>query len=62
MHIASTLTSNDDDAAMRRWVPCSPLDDIADSDAAGTLPTIYLARAGGGGEGEGVADEQCCYD
>jgi hypothetical protein len=58
MHVASTSTSNDDDAATRRWAPCSPLDDIFDSDAAGTLPTIYSTRAGGGGGGgEGVADK-----
>ena len=51
MHVASTSTSDDDDAATRRWAPCSPLDDIADSDAAGTLPTIYSTRAGRGREG-----------
>jgi hypothetical protein len=51
MHAASTLTSNDDNAATRRWAPCSPLDDITDSDAAGTLPLV------GGGGGVGVADE-----
>ena len=51
MHVASTPTSNDDNASTQRWAPCSPLDDITDSDAAGTLPTIYLTRAGGGGEG-----------
>ena len=51
MHVVSTSTSDDDDAATRRWAPCSPLDDIANSDAAGTLPTIYSTRAGGGGEG-----------
>jgi hypothetical protein len=50
MHVASTSASNDDDAATRRWAPCSPLDDIVDSDAAGTLSTIYSTRAGGGGE------------
>ena len=49
MHVASMSTSDEDDAATRRWAPCSPLDDIADSDAAGTLPTIYSTRAGGGG-------------
>jgi hypothetical protein len=53
MHVASTSTSDDDDAAMRRWAPCSPLDDIADSDAAGTLPMIYSTRADGGGRGGG---------
>ena len=51
MHVGSTLTSNDDDAATRRWAPCSPLDDIADSDGTLPLPTIYSTRAGGGGEG-----------
>ncbi len=53
MYVASTSTSNDDDAATRWWAPCSPLDDIADSDAAGMLPTIYSTRAGGGGGGVG---------
>ena len=53
MHIASTSTSGDNDAATQRWAPCSPVYDIADSDAAGTLPTIYLTRAGGGGRGGG---------
>jgi len=48
MHVASTSASDDDDAATRRWAPCSPLDDIVDSDAAGTLSTIYSTRAGGG--------------
>jgi hypothetical protein len=52
MHVASALTSDNNNAATRRWAPCSPVDDIADSDAAGTLPTIYSTRAGGGG-GEG---------
>ena len=51
MHVASMSTSDEDDAATRRWAPCSPLDDIADSDAAGTLPTIYSTRADRGGEG-----------
>ena len=53
MHVASTTTSDDDDAATatRQWAPCSPLDDIANSDAVGMLPTIYSTRAGGGGEG-----------
>ncbi len=53
MHVTSTSTSDADDAATRRRAPCSPLDDIADSDAAGTLPTIYSTRAGGGGRGRG---------
>ena len=53
MHVASMSTSDEDDAATRRWAPCSPLDDIADSDAAGMLPTIYSTRAGGGGRGGG---------
>ena len=51
MHVASTSTSDDDDAATRQWAPCSPVDDIANSDAAGMLPTIYSMRAGRGGEG-----------
>jgi hypothetical protein len=51
MYVVLTLTSDEDDAAMQRWVPCSPLDDITDSDAAGMLPTIYSTRAGGRGEG-----------
>ena len=58
MHVALTLTSNNNDAAMRRWVPCSPLNDIADSKGTLLLPTIYSTRAGeGGGGGEVVADE-----
>ncbi len=57
MHVRSMSTSDDDDAATRRWVPCSPLDDIADSNGTLLLPTIYSTRAGGGGEGEGVADK-----
>ena len=51
MHIGSTSTSDDEDAAMRRWAPCSQLDDIADSDGTLSLPTIYSTRAGGGGGG-----------
>ena len=63
MHVASTSTSDDDDAATRRWALCSPLDDIADSDAAGMLPTIYLTRAGGGGDGRRrVGGNKSCYD
>ena len=59
MHVTSTSTSNDDDAATRQWAPCSPVDDIANSDAAGMLPTIYSMRAGrGGGGGEGVYDSR----
>ena len=58
MHVASMLISDDDDAATRLWAPCSPLDDIVDSNAAGMLPTIYSTRAGGEGGGrEGVVDE-----
>jgi len=49
MHVGLTSTSDDDDAAMRRWAPCSPLDNIADSDGTLPLPTIYSMRAGGGG-------------
>ena len=51
MHVASTLTSDDNDAATRRWAPCSPLNDIANSNGTLLLPTIYLTRAGGGGGG-----------
>jgi hypothetical protein len=51
MHVASTLMSDDDDAAMRQWAPCSPLDDIANSNSTLLLPTIYSTRTGGGGEG-----------
>jgi hypothetical protein len=51
MHVVSTSTSDDDDAATWRWAPCIPLDDIANSDATGTLHMLYLTRAGGGGEG-----------
>ena len=54
MHVGSTSTSDDDDAATRRWAPCSPLDDIADSDGTLSLPTIYSTRAGGGGGGWGL--------
>jgi hypothetical protein len=36
MHVGLTLTSDDDDAAMRRWALCRPLDNIANSN--GTLP------------------------
>ncbi len=58
MHVAPTATSNDEDAVTRRWAPCSPLDDIADSNGTLSLPMIYSTRAGGGGGGgEGVADE-----
>ena len=49
MYVAPTSTSNDNDAAMRRWAPCSPLNDIADSNGSLLLPTIYSTRAGGGG-------------
>ena len=54
MHVGSTSTSDDDDAVTRRWAPCSPLDDIADSDGTLPLPTIYSTRAGGGGGGGGL--------
>ena len=57
MHVGSTSTSDDDDAATRRWAPCSPLDDIADSDGTLSLPTIYSTRAGGGGGGGGGVAE-----
>ena len=51
MHVASTLTSDDNNAATGRLVPCSPLDDITNSDGTLLLPTIYSMRAGRGGEG-----------
>ena len=57
MHVALTSTSDDNDAATRRWAPCSPLDDIANSGAAGMLPMIYSTRAGRAGRGEEDADE-----
>ena len=53
MHVVFMLTSNNNDEAMRRWVPCSLLNNIADSNGTLLLPMIYLMRAGGGGEGEG---------
>jgi hypothetical protein len=58
MHVLLTLTSDNDDAATRQWAPCSPLDDIANSNGTLLLPTIYSTRAGGGGGGgEGVTDK-----
>ena len=51
MHVGSMSTSDDDDAATRRWAPCSPLDNIADSDGTLSLPTIYSAGGTGGGAG-----------
>ena len=60
MHVGSTLTSDDDDAAKRRWAPCSPLDDIADSDGTLPLPTIYSAGGNGGGRGGGGVDCIIC--
>jgi hypothetical protein len=62
MHVPLTLTSDDDDAATQRWAPCSPLDDIANSNGTLLLPTIYLTRAGRRGGREGVADKECCYN
>ena len=56
MHVTLTSTSDNDDEAMQRWAPCSPLNDITDSNGTLLLPTIYSTGAGGGG-GEGVADE-----
>ena len=53
MHVGSTSTSDDDDAATRRWAPCSLLNDIANSIGTLLLPTIYSTRAGGGGGGCG---------
>ena len=60
MHVVSTSTSDNDDAATRRWVPCSPLDDIADSDGTLSLPTIYSTRADGGGRGGGGCGGVIC--
>ena len=58
MHVASTLMSNEDDAATQRWALCSLLNDMADSNCTSSLPRIYLTRAGGGGGGgEVVAAE-----
>ena len=51
MHVSLTLMSDDYDAAMQRWAPCSLLNDIAYSDGTLLLPTIYSTRAGGGGGG-----------
>jgi hypothetical protein len=51
MHVESTLTSDGDDAAKQRWAPCSPLDDIANSNSTLLLPTIHSTRTGGEGEG-----------
>ena len=51
MHVRLTSTSNYDDAAMRQWAPCSILDDITNSNGTLQLPTIYLTRAGEGGDG-----------
>ena len=57
MHVAWTSTSNNDDAAMGQWAPCSPLNDIADSNRTLPLPMIYSTRAGRGAGGKGVADK-----
>jgi hypothetical protein len=54
MHVVSTSTSNDDDAATQQWAPCSSLDDTANSNDTLSLPTIYSTRAGGGGRGRGL--------
>ena len=35
-------------------MPCSPLDNIANSDGTLLLPMIYLMRAGEGGGGRGL--------
>jgi hypothetical protein len=60
MHVGLTSTSDDNDAATRQWAPCSPLDDIANSDGTLLLPTIYSTRAGGGGGGEGGSGGVIC--
>ncbi len=51
MHIVSMSTRDDNNAALRRWASCSPLNDIVNSNGAILLPTIYPTRAGGGGRG-----------
>jgi hypothetical protein len=51
MHIASMMTSDDNNAAKRWWAPCSPPDNIADSNGMISLPTILSTRAGGGWKG-----------
>ena len=60
MHVGSTSTSDDDDAATRRWAPCSPLDDIADSDGTLPLPTMLSSRCNWGGRGGGGVDCIIC--
>ena len=51
MHAASTSRRDDGDATARQWALCSWLNNIANSNGTLSLPTIYLTRAGGGGEG-----------
>jgi hypothetical protein len=51
MHITSTSTSDNNDAAMQRWAPCSLLNDIANYNGTLLLPTIYSTRADRGGQG-----------
>ena len=48
MHVALTLMSDNNDAAMQRWALCSQLNDIANSDGILPLPTINSTKAGGG--------------
>ena len=56
MHVGSTSTSDDDDAATGRWAPCSPLDNIADSDAKLPLPSIFPTGGNSGGRDAGGVD------
>ena len=51
MHVVSMSVSGDNDAATRRLVPCSSLNDIANSNGKLLLPMIYSTRTGRGGEG-----------
>ena len=60
MHVVPTSTSDDDDAAMRQWAPCSPLDDIADSNGALSLSYDIFDEAGGRGRGEGGCGQVIC--
>ncbi len=51
MHIALMTTSDDNDAATKRWASLSPQDNIADCNGMSPLPTILSTRAGGGWKG-----------
>ncbi len=48
MHVALTSTSNDNNAAMQQWAPCSPLNDIASSNGRGsTRKNVFFLNAFG---------------